>query len=86
LLAAAVLLDVNVSPAAAVILEDTAMAMAPINDGLEEATNGLEAVEEEKTINLLDEDAMVTGMLCSLDKRNEEMSYDDVDIFDDLYN
>jgi hypothetical protein len=76
----------------AAALEDmtTDMAIEPTNRGLGEATKGLEEEdeheEEDTIINLIDEEAMAINILCLLDKSNDEMSDDDVDILEDLYN
>jgi hypothetical protein len=51
------------------------MAIKPTNRGLEEATKGLEEHEEQDTtINCIDEEAMVTNLMCSLDESDDEMS------------
>jgi hypothetical protein len=44
----------------------------------------LEAVEEDTTLNFLDEDALVIDLRCSLDESDDKMSDDDVDMLEEL--
>jgi hypothetical protein len=76
--------------AAALEEMDMDMFIEPTNRGLEEATNGLEEEDEHEeqdtTINLIGEEAMVIDLLCVLNESDNDMYDDDVDILEDFCN